>query len=130
MLREANGAMPPTPPPEADDSGKTIKSRGPAVARHRGVARLARSGGLVARGIGAWSAAACAEPPGEVSRRSRLDGMIRGRGDRLHRIFVRPLPRGRVVFLFVRPKDLRDLGHERIVGVGIRQQGADGEQHL
>jgi len=48
----------------------------------------------------------------------------------LHGVPLGPGPRGVLVFVPVRLVHVRDLGDQRVVGVWIRQQGADGQQHL
>ena len=42
----------------------------------------------------------------------------------------RPLARRGVVPRAVGAVELRNLRHERVVRVGVRQEGADGEEHL
>jgi len=48
----------------------------------------------------------------------------------LHGVPLGPGPRGVLVLVPVRLVHVRDLGDKRVVGVWIRQQGADGQQHL
>jgi len=45
-------------------------------------------------------------------------------------VLGRPLAGGGVVPSPVRAVELGDLGHQRVVGVGVRQEGADGEEDL
>lgn len=47
-----------------------------------------------------------------------------------HRVLARPLARRVLVARAVALVDVRDLRHERVVGVGVGQQRADREQHL
>ena len=48
----------------------------------------------------------------------------------LHSVLARPLPRRRLVPRPVRLVQVRDVGHERVVRVRVREQRADGEQDL
>ena len=48
----------------------------------------------------------------------------------LHGVFPGPLPGQLGVLVLVRFENSRDLGDEGIVGVGITQEGADGQQDL
>ena len=43
---------------------------------------------------------------------------------------LNPLTSGAVVLLFVALQDVCNLGHKRIIGVGISQQRADGQKYL
>ena len=47
-----------------------------------------------------------------------------------HGIFAGPLTSSRLVLGAVLLEDIGDIGHKRIIGVGISQQGTDGEEHL
>ena len=47
-----------------------------------------------------------------------------------HSVLSSPLLGGRLVLNSVSLEDLSDLRHERIIGVGVREQGADGEENL
>ena len=47
-----------------------------------------------------------------------------------HGVLPSPLLGGRVVLGSVSLEDLSNLRHERIIRVGVRQQGADGEENL
>ena len=47
-----------------------------------------------------------------------------------HGVLTGPLLGSGLIFSTVRLVDLGDLRHERILGVGIGQQGADGEEDL
>jgi hypothetical protein len=47
-----------------------------------------------------------------------------------HGVLAGPLTGGGLVLRAVALVNVSDVGHERVVGVGISQQGADGEQHL
>jgi hypothetical protein len=51
-------------------------------------------------------------------------------GSLSHGVLAGPLTGGGLVLGLVILVDVSDLGHERIVGVGVGQQGADREQHL
>jgi len=46
----------------------------------------------------------------------------------VHGVFLGPLPGGLVVFIAVGFVDAGDLGHEGVVGVGVREHRADAEQ--
>ena len=48
----------------------------------------------------------------------------------LHGVFPGPLPGQLGVLVLVRFENSRDFGDEGIVGVGITQEGADGQQDL
>jgi len=48
----------------------------------------------------------------------------------LHRVLGRPLPRRGVVPGAVRPIDLRDLRHQRVVRIRVGEERADGQQDL
>ena len=48
----------------------------------------------------------------------------------LHGVFPGPLPGQLGVLVLVRFENSRDFGDEGIVGIGITQKGADGEQDL
>jgi hypothetical protein len=56
-------------------------------------------------------------PRNEWERSLRLDGVFRG-----------PLARSRLVLRPVRLVHMRNLGHERVVGVRVRQHRADGKK--
>ena len=47
-----------------------------------------------------------------------------------HGVFGGPFPRRRVVPGSVGAVQLRDFGHERVVGVGVGEKGAHREQHF
>ena len=47
-----------------------------------------------------------------------------------HSVLAGPLSGGGLVLGSVSLVDVSDLGHEGVVRVGVRQQGADGEEHL
>lgn len=47
-----------------------------------------------------------------------------------HGVLAGPLPGGVLVPAAVGLVDVGDLGHQRVIGVGVCQQGADGQQHL
>ena len=47
-----------------------------------------------------------------------------------HGVPLRPLCCGRVVLLPVRLVNVGDLGGQRIIGVRVRQQRADGQEYL
>jgi hypothetical protein len=47
-----------------------------------------------------------------------------------HGVLAGPLAGGGLVLGAVALEDIGDVGHERVVGVSISEQGADGEQHL
>lgn len=47
-----------------------------------------------------------------------------------HRVLARPLPGRLLVPGPVRLVDVGDFGDERVVRVGVAQQGADGQEHL
>lgn len=44
-------------------------------------------------------------------------------------VFACPFPSGGFVTRAVRLVDVSDLGHKRVVRVGVSKHGADGEQH-
>lgn len=48
----------------------------------------------------------------------------------LHGVPLGPGPRGVLILVSIRLVHVRDLRDQRVVRVRIRQQGADGQQHL
>jgi hypothetical protein len=49
--------------------------------------------------------------------------------NRSNGVFASPFPSSGLVPRTVRLVDVSDLGHERVVGVGVGEHGANGEQH-
>lgn len=58
------------------------------------------------------------------------DGCPHHKADLAHGIFLGPAPGRRLILGPVCLVHMSNLWHQGIIGIGIRQQGADGQQHL